>query len=111
VPSIEQAPRPVAPAWSSRHAVSAADRPVLELLPGDRVRLRKPHPCGGRTWRVTRLGADIGLVCDTCGRRVMLERRDLERRFTGFVERAAEAKAAETAAAPAAPQGSPPAER
>jgi hypothetical protein len=67
--------------------VSAADRPVLELLLGDRVRLRKPHPCGGRTWQVTRLGADIGLTCETCGRRVMLERRDLERRLTGFLER------------------------
>jgi hypothetical protein len=30
---------------------------------------------------VTRLGADIGLVCDGCGHRVLLERRDLERRL------------------------------
>jgi hypothetical protein len=67
--------------------VSAANRPVLELRLGDRLRLRKPHPCGGRTWLVTRLGADIGLLCETCGRRVLLERRDLERRFGGFIER------------------------
>jgi hypothetical protein len=37
-----------------------------------------------------RLGADIGLVCDGCGRRVLLERRDLERRFRGFVVQDAE---------------------
>ncbi len=67
-----------------------ADRPVLELRLGDRVRLRKPHPCGGRTWEVVRVGADIGLLCDTCGRRVLLERRDLERRLTGFLERGPE---------------------
>lgn len=67
-----------------------ADRPVLELRLGDRVRLRKLHPCGGRTWHVARLGADIGLVCDTCARRVLLERRDLERRLTGLVERGPE---------------------
>jgi hypothetical protein len=67
-----------------------ADRPVLELRLGDRVRLRKPHPCGGRTWEVVRVGADIGLLCDTCGRRVLLERRDLERRLTGFVARGPE---------------------
>lgn len=38
----------------------------------DVVRLRKPHPCGGYEWTVVRLGADIGLVCSTCGRRVLL---------------------------------------
>jgi hypothetical protein len=64
-----------------------AQRPVLELRLGDRIELRKPHPCGGRTWSVMRLGADIGLTCETCGRRVMLERREVERRLAGFVER------------------------
>ncbi len=64
-----------------------ADRPVVEFRTGDRVRLRKPHPCGSTTWQVTRLGADIGLVCDGCGRRVLLERRDLERRLVAFVAR------------------------
>ena len=63
--------------------------PVLELRVGDRLTLAKAHPCGGHTWRVTRLGADIGLACEGCGRRVMLERRELERRLTGFVERGA----------------------
>ena len=62
-------------------------RPVLELLLGDVVRLRKPHPCGGADWLVDRLGADIGLRCRRCGRHVMLERRDLERRLEAFVER------------------------
>ena len=63
------------------------DRPVVEFREGDQVRLRKPHPCGARTWRVVRLGADIGLICDGCGRRVLLARRDLERRLVAFVER------------------------
>ncbi len=40
-----------------------------------------PHPCGGDTWLVDRLGADIGLRCQTCGRHVLLERRALERRL------------------------------
>ncbi|MCH2539493.1 MAG: DUF951 domain-containing protein [Anaerolineales bacterium] len=46
-----------------------------------RVRLRKAHPCGGFEWRVVRLGADIGLECDTCGRRVLLTRRELAKRI------------------------------
>ncbi len=64
-----------------------ADRPVLELLLGDVLRLRKPHPCGGDTWLVDRLGADIGLRCQGCGRHVLLERPAVERRLAGFVSR------------------------
>jgi hypothetical protein len=49
------------------------------------VRLRKAHPCGGTDWQVTRLGADIGLRCLGCGRRVLLERATLEKRLKEFV--------------------------
>ena len=63
------------------------DRPVLELLLGDVVRLRRTHPCGGSEWLVDRLGADIGLRCRTCNRHVLLSRRHLEERLVLFVER------------------------
>ena len=63
-----------------------ANQPVLELKVGDRLKLAKQHPCGALEWHVTRVGADIGLQCAGCDRRVMLERRDVERRFRGFVE-------------------------
>jgi hypothetical protein len=53
----------------------------------DVVRLRKPHPCGGFDWRVLRLGADIRLKCTTCGRRIMLSRRELSNRMKGYVEK------------------------
>ena len=53
----------------------------IELALKDRLRLRKPHPCGGYDWIVIRLGADIGLKCETCGRYVMLERREVEKRL------------------------------
>lgn len=52
----------------------------MEIAIGDRVVLRKPHACGGFEWTVTRTGADVGLQCATCGRRVMLERETFERR-------------------------------
>ena len=45
------------------------------------VRLKKPHPCGAFDWTVVRIGADIGVKCRGCGRRVLLPRRDLERRM------------------------------
>lgn len=50
--------------------------------------MRKPHPCGGYEWTVVRLGADIGLKCNTCGRRVLLARREFEKRLKTFVRRA-----------------------
>ncbi len=59
----------------------------LELFLDDVVRLRKPHPCGGYEWRVVRLGADIGMVCLTCSRRVMLPRREFEKRIKTFIRR------------------------
>ena len=62
-------------------------RPALELLLGDVVRLRRTHPCGSTEWLLDRLGADIGLRCQGCGRHVMLERRTLESRLASFVSR------------------------
>ena len=63
------------------------DRPALKLFLGDIVRLRRGHPCGGDTWLVDRLGADIGLRCQTCDRHVLVERRTIERRLVRFVRR------------------------
>ena len=54
---------------------------LTDLALNDVVRLRKPHPCGSTDWTVVRLGADIGLECKGCGRRVMLSRRELSRRL------------------------------
>ncbi|HZD55599.1 MAG TPA: DUF951 domain-containing protein [Anaerolineales bacterium] len=57
----------------------------------DVVRLRKPHPCGGYEWKIVRLGADIGLECLRCGRRVMLPRRKLARRMKTLVSKSDDA--------------------
>jgi hypothetical protein len=54
---------------------------LLDIRMEDIVHLRKPHPCGGFEWRVVRLGADIGLECTTCKRRVLIPRRELARRI------------------------------
>ncbi|MER3419585.1 MAG: DUF951 domain-containing protein [Chloroflexota bacterium] len=59
----------------------------IEFRMDDIVRLRKPHPCGGFEWQIVRLGADIRLKCLTCGRLVLLERRELEKRLKSFVQR------------------------
>ena len=50
-------------------------------------RMRRQHPCGGWEWQVFRTGADIGMECLTCKRRVMLERRKFESRVKALVPR------------------------
>ena len=60
---------------------------VMEIRLDDVVRLKKKHPCGGYEWRVVRPGADIGMECTTCRRRVLLVRSEFERRVRGFVSR------------------------
>ena len=58
---------------------------------GDVIRTKKPHPCGGDTWTVTRTGADIKIRCTTCGRVVMLDRDAFLKRRKSVVSRAGEA--------------------
>jgi hypothetical protein len=60
---------------------------VMEIKLGDVVRLKKKHPCGSYEWQVIRLGADIGIKCLGCQRRVLLERSDFERRVKAFISR------------------------
>ncbi len=58
---------------------------VTEINLGDVVRLKKKHPCGSYEWQVVRLGADIGIKCLKCQRRILLERSVFERRVKAFV--------------------------
>lgn len=51
-------------------------QPQLE----DRIQLRKKHPCGSDTWLVVRVGADIGLVCEGCKRKILLARHVFRKR-------------------------------
>jgi hypothetical protein len=53
----------------------------IEIQLGDIVRLRKKHPCGSYDWQVVRLGADVGLICQGCGRKIMLQRGTFNKRY------------------------------
>ena len=63
---------------------------AVDLRIDDLIALRKAHPCGSFEWRVTRLGADIGLACAGCGHRILMDRLDVERRFTEYLARGPE---------------------
>lgn len=51
-----------------------------EIRMHDVVEMRKKHPCGSAIWTVTRIGADIKIKCQGCGRVVMLDRVEFLRR-------------------------------
>ena len=59
----------------------------MDLRVGDIVRLQKKHPCGGFEWQIVRIGADIGLCCATCGRRILVPRAKIEKRIKKIVSR------------------------
>lgn len=61
------------------------ERKSFEL--GDIVRMKKQHPCGSYNWEVTRMGADIKIKCQGCGRIVMLPRSEFERKLIQVVEK------------------------
>ena len=41
---------------------------------GDIVETKKQHPCGSKTWEITRVGVDFKLKCTNCGHVIMVER-------------------------------------
>ena len=46
---------------------------------GDKVILKKGHPCGTNQWEIIRTGADFKLKCEGCGRIVMIPRKAFEK--------------------------------
>ncbi len=58
----------------------------IEIHIGDIVRLRKKHPCGSFDWEVVRLGTDVGLICQGCGRKIMLPRGTFNKRLKSIVK-------------------------
>ena len=46
---------------------------------GQEVLLKKAHPCGGKKWKLKRVGADVNMQCMQCGRQLSLTRAQLEK--------------------------------
>lgn len=51
----------------------------MELCAGDRLEMKKPHPCGGNVFTLLRVGMDFKIRCQKCGREVMVPRKKVER--------------------------------
>lgn len=51
----------------------------MDIQIDDILTMKKPHPCGAKDWRVTRIGMDFKMVCCGCGHEVMLPRIKAEK--------------------------------
>ena len=51
----------------------------VPIRAGDTLELKKKHPCGSSLFRVVRVGSDIRIICEGCGRDLTLPRENLEK--------------------------------
>ena len=52
---------------------------IIKLQPNDILKLKKTHPCGGDLFRVIRVGSEVRVICESCGRDMTMERIKLEK--------------------------------
>lgn len=45
------------------------------------VMMKKEHPCGSNEWVITRVGADIKIKCQKCGRSIMIPRIEFNKKL------------------------------
>lgn len=57
----------------------------MEIAVGDKLHMKKAHPCGSKDWLVLRVGADFRLRCLGCGREVMGPRSKFEKNVKAVV--------------------------
>lgn len=51
----------------------------MDVRVGDKILVKKPHPCGANLFDVLRIGMDFKIRCTGCGREVMLPRAKIEK--------------------------------
>ncbi|MDD6847280.1 MAG: DUF951 domain-containing protein [Oscillospiraceae bacterium] len=51
----------------------------MDLNVGDRIEMKKPHPCGCKNFTLLRVGMDFKIQCEGCGHQVMVPRKKVEK--------------------------------
>ncbi|MBQ3235610.1 MAG: DUF951 domain-containing protein [Clostridia bacterium] len=57
----------------------------MKISVGDKIETKKQHPCGSSIWTVVRVGADVKIKCEGCGRVVMLTVPEFEKRLKKII--------------------------
>ncbi len=58
----------------------------MELKVGDKIEMKKPHPCGSKEFTLLRLGMDFKIRCEGCGREVMAPRKRIEKNIKRVID-------------------------
>lgn len=64
---------------------------LLQVLVGDVLEMKKPHPCGNRYFTVLRSGMDFRLLCQGCAREFMIPRAKAEKNIKKIIRGNADA--------------------
>ncbi|MBO7274194.1 MAG: DUF951 domain-containing protein [Clostridia bacterium] len=59
---------------------------IIPLRPEDRIQLKKPHPCGGKIFRILRVGSEVRVICETCARDMTIDRVKLEKSIKQVIQ-------------------------
>ncbi|MBR2447826.1 MAG: DUF951 domain-containing protein [Clostridia bacterium] len=51
----------------------------MDINIGDKLLMKKKHPCGSDTFTVMRIGMDFRLRCDGCSHEIMISRQKAEK--------------------------------
>ena len=51
----------------------------MDFEVGDRIIMKKPHPCGSKEWEVLRVGIDFRIRCCGCDHQIMVPRKLVEK--------------------------------
>ncbi len=62
----------------------------MDISVGDRLQMKKQHPCGCNIFTVLRVGMDFKLKCEGCSREVMLPRIKAEKSIKKILARVEE---------------------
>lgn len=60
---------------------------ILKISVGDILEMKKPHPCGSKRFKVMRVGSDVRIICEGCGRDMTLDRIKLEKAVKQIVNK------------------------
>jgi len=57
----------------------------MDVRVGDKLIMKKQHPCGNNRFDVLRIGMDFRIRCEKCGREVMVPRAKVEKRIKKII--------------------------
>jgi len=59
---------------------------LSDIKVGDKVKMKKSHPCGSNVWKIIRVGMDIKIECEKCEHIVMMPRRKFEKNLKEVIK-------------------------